>query len=174
MSSGNIIAAGILKGGKKLSNIVGQRQATMNDVHAVAISHHYQALMQQAQHEHDLKTSALDHEHSLAKTAAEAEERRKEIQTTEGEHRTTLTHIAGIAEGGTKISSGKTSFTLKKPEVESPAEPKTSKPSKTSLNMKAAMTGGGGKLSTIIPGAKTPKAPKSKAAKPAATPKKVK
>lgn len=64
MSSGSAIAAALLKGGQKLTGQVAKHQATMNDVHAVAITNHYAALVHQNEHAQHLE--AVKQAHSIA------------------------------------------------------------------------------------------------------------
>lgn len=62
MSSGSAIAAGLLKGGQKLTGQMAKHQSTMNDVHAVAIQNHYTALMHQNEHSQHLEAVKQAHE----------------------------------------------------------------------------------------------------------------
>lgn len=62
MSSGNILAGAILKGGSAARKAVGARQSTMNDVHAVAIQNHYAAVVHQNEHAQHLEAVKQAHE----------------------------------------------------------------------------------------------------------------
>jgi hypothetical protein len=64
MSSGNVLAALTLQGGRRASAAIGRRQSTMNDVHAVAIQSHYAAVIHQQEHEQHLE--AVKQAHGIA------------------------------------------------------------------------------------------------------------
>lgn len=64
MSSGNILAGAILKGGGAARKAIGARQSTMNDVHAVAIQNHYAAVVHQNEHAQHLE--AVKQAHAIA------------------------------------------------------------------------------------------------------------